>query len=398
MNKRKRNVAKMSGVMIDPVTGLAYEDLTNILSLKADYCMVMGERSNGKTYAGLKHAIEKHIKSGYTEQTAYLRRWDTDLKGVNRKTLCDGLVENGEIRKLTSFLWETVVYRNGAYYLAKYDEELDGMVLEDEPFMYPFALNMNVHYKSTSHPKITTIIYDEFLTTKGYLVDEFVEFMNFVSTIVRKRDNVEILMLANTVQRSSLYFREMGLTKLIKEMEQGTIELYESKQGTRVAVELCTDTSTVAKVKNPSSKYFGFDNSKLSMITGGKWEMAMFPHKPFKFLPKDVRYTFYVYWEDELIRGEVVQAKDPETAITCSFLYFSPNEDNDISKLDKKTLIYSPIHSPLPNLRRKITRPTNKLEDTIASFFRSEKVFYEDNLTGDNILNYVQWCGNSKFI
>lgn len=397
LERREQEKVLESKVIIDEETEQAYIDMSPILSIEAIYRMIMGERSNGKTYGTIRHAMEKYVKSGYKAQCAYVRRWDTDLKGQNRKGLCDSHTGNGVISEITNGVYDRIVYYQMAYYFAKFDEELNKIVRTEEPFMFFFALNVSEHYKSSTYPKIKTIIFDEFLTVNRYITDEFVVWMNFISTIVRKRGDVEIFMLANTVSRSSLYFREMGLLKTVRAMDQGTIQRVESKQGTTVAIEYCADTGEVSQVTNPADKYFGFDNPKLDMITSGSWQMAMYPHKPFQFTPKNVRYTFYVYWEYDLMAGQVVQAKDPETGVTCDFLYFSFEENLEISDLKKNTLIYTPEHSPLPNYRRKITRPTNDLERVIASYFIREKVFYEDNTTGDNITNYVQWCGNSRF-
>lgn len=379
--------------------GMAFIDFAPHLKNKPTYIMAMGERSNGKTYGSLKYALEDFIKSGYRNQLAYVRRNDVDIKPAKMSKLFDGIIENGVLYDLTDGVWDRIVFRSSAFYLAKYDEDLDKIVTMEKALGYAFALNIQVHYKSVSYPKIQTIIFDEFLTRAGYLPDEFVEWMNLISTIVRRRTNVLIFMLANTVSRSSLYFREMGLTKIIKTMEQGTIQYHETKKGTKLSIEYCADANVASKVKNTvNDTYYGFDNLRLDMIKAGSWETGMFPHKPFEFDRKKIRYEFFVYWEFEIIRGMIVQDTEPESGQTCDFLFFEPYITDDITKIPPRKLIYTPDHSPLPNYRRKITQPTNALEDTIASYFRREKTFYSDNTTGDNILNYVNWCGNARFI
>ena len=43
---------------------IKFYDLKAILSKGAQYNMIFGERSNGKTYAVLKYALEKYVNDG----------------------------------------------------------------------------------------------------------------------------------------------------------------------------------------------------------------------------------------------------------------------------------------------------------------------------------------------
>ena len=361
------------------------------------YYLIMGERSNGKTYSAIKCALENYVRSGYRTNASYIRRWEEDLKGNERKTLCDAVMQNEDILGLTNNCYDSIVCRGRNYYLARYDDELDKYILDDNPFLVVFYLNAQEHYKSANYSNMDLIITDELLTRRSYLPDEFVTFVNLVSTIARRRKGVKVLMLSNTVSRSSIYFREMGLTKVMKDIQQGNAQIVTSKQGTKIYIEYCADTNKISKSKN-RNVMFGFDNPRLEMIRTGAWEVAMYPHKPFVFKPSDVRFTFFIIWEDEIKRCQIVSAKDPKTGIRCDFLYIMRNISNDRSKLPKGALIYYTGHSPLPNYRRKITRPTDQREVIIGDFFRKEKVFFEDNELGDDINNYINWCGNRQFM
>ena len=59
-----------------------FYNLKNILTKDAQYNIIFGERSNGKTYAVEKYAIERYAKTG--EQLAIVRRWDEDFKDWNK--------------------------------------------------------------------------------------------------------------------------------------------------------------------------------------------------------------------------------------------------------------------------------------------------------------------------
>ena len=152
------------------------------------------------------------------------------------------------------------------------------------PFLFWFALNDMEHDKSITYTNLTMIIFDEFLTRRGYVgsdSDEFVLLMNVISTLVRHNNNIDVWLLGNTVNKDSIYFKEMGL-KHVKDMKQGDIDIYEyGDSGLKVAVEYCDAPNKDGK---PSDIYFAFDNaqSRLAMITGGAWEMNVYPHCPYK--------------------------------------------------------------------------------------------------------------------
>ena len=73
--------------------------LDRILDVGATYNLIIGERSNGKTYAGLKYGLEKYFK--YGEQMAIVRRRKEDIRGNRASEIFSALNSNGEISKLS---------------------------------------------------------------------------------------------------------------------------------------------------------------------------------------------------------------------------------------------------------------------------------------------------------
>ena len=55
-------------------------------------------------------------------------------------------------------------------------------------------------------------------------------------------------------------------------------------------------------------------------------------------------------------------------------------------------LIYCLDYNPKPNYNRSIFKPVNNVQKKIAWFFANDKVFYQDNNTGDAIANYLKIC------
>lgn len=367
-----------------------YYSPENILQKKALYNVIFGERSNGKTYSILKIIVQNYAKN--KGQGAIIRRWDEDIKGGKGDQIFAPLVNNDEIKKATRGKWDHVSHRGAKFHFARWEmkekkngEEEMVEAIDKTPFCYAFALNLEEHYKSTSYPKVTTILFDEFLTRKQYLIDEFITFQNVLSTIIRLRDDVIIFLCGNTINRYCPYFREMGLSH-VPSMKKGEIELYEyGDSGLTVAVEYADFPSKAKK----SNKYFAFDNPKLKMITSGSWEIAIYPHLPpeMRYRPKDIRYQYFVVFNEEILHCEIVN-------VGKNWITFVHRKTTDI-KDEGKYLVYQEDYDPRPNYRRRITKAVTEIEKKIVSFFVMDKVFYQDNEVGEIMRNYIAWSSKA---
>lgn len=355
---------------------IKYYSLTNILKHECTYNMIFGERSNGKTYATLELGLRNYVEK--KEKLAIIRRWQDDFRGKRGASMFEAHAKNGLVTKLTKGEWTDVYYYSGRWFLCKFDEQLNKRVTDAEPFAYGFALTAMEHDKSTSYPEVTTVVFDEFLTRSGYLPDEFVLFMNVISTIVRQRTNVTIFMLGNTVNKYCPYFAEMGLRNILK-MKPGDIDVYKyGNSELRVAVEY----ADMPAKKKPSDYYFAFDNDKLQMITKGAWEIDIYPHCPVKYTRSNVLFEYFILFGDETMHCEIVQVDD----VIFTFIHRKTTELKDTDN----DLIYSLDYSPRHNWHRNITRPRTDLQRRVWEFFQKEKVFYQDNECGEVVRNYIQ--------
>lgn len=361
-----------------------YYSLDKILQLKAQYNVIFGERSNGKTYAVLKYAIERYAKTG--EQLAIIRRYRDDFIGRRGAEYFSALIANEEVKRATKGKWTSIHYYGGRWFFSRYEKDRKGnekRIVDETPFAYGFALTTMEHDKGAAYPDVTTIMFDEFLTRTGYLADEFVLFTNVISTIIRHRDDVKIFMLGNTVNKYCPYFAEMGL-KHIPEMNPGDIDQYHlGDTGLTIAVEYCGEAAKHMGKK--SDKYFAFDNPKLKMITSGAWEIDIYPHAPCKWLPRDVLFRFFIKFDENLLQGDVVRTD------TSSFVFIhrktTPIKDEDYD------LVFSPEYDPRPNWFRKITIPSQPVIKKLLLYFQADQVYYQDNEVGEVVRNYLSWCG-----
>ena len=344
---------------------------------QAYYYVVFGERSNGKTYSALDYAIERYKKNG--EQFAYVRRWGEDIRKKNLSELFSGHAENGRIKQIFNGEWNQIYYGMSKFYLERVLD--DGTVERSEDNCgFAFDLNSMEHSKSLSFPRITTIIFDEFMSRNGYLPNEWVLFANTLSTIIRHRNNVKILMLGNTVNKYCPYFAEMGLNH-IKDQKPGTVDVYHYGDSDLTVVAEYTGTS-IKQGGKASDVYFSFDNPELKMITGGDWEIAIYPHLSIKYRPKDVVANFFIEFEEDLLHGEIV-------ILDSGPFIFLHRKTTPIKKDDD--IVYTTKPDERWNYKMCMTKQSDKLSLFIMKCIRENKIFYSTNEIGEVFRNYVMW-------
>ena len=356
-----------------------YYSTEEIDKYKAHYNVIFGKRSNGKTYSVLKKIIENFAEN--RKQGAYIRRYREDFKGKRGDQLFDSLVKDGVVEEATGGKWTCVKYYSDRWYFAKPDEDTGRLVSDSEPFCFGFSLAQMEHDKSTSYPDINIIFFDEFISRMGYLPNEFVLFMNVISTIVRQRNDVVIYMTGNTVNKYCPYFAEMGLGH-VEKMEAGTIDLYKyGESKLKVAVERTKDHNLDGR---KSEVYFAFDNPSLQMITGGAWELDLYPHIPREYDEGDEIFKYFIVFNDQILQCEILNYDD------CCFTYIH-RKTGEI-KHPESDIIFSDAYDPRPNHIRNIRKPTNNCTRKIADFFREDRVYYQDNDVGELVRNYLMYC------
>ena len=369
---------------------IEYYSLDKILKKNTQYKVIFGKRSNGKTYAVLERAIKRYFKDGC--ELAYIRRNDVDMKGKNATTLFNNHVENGLIEKYSKGVWTDVFYSGRRWYFCRWEEDDKGhrqMIKDEKPFCYGFVLSGMEHDKSTSYPRVRMIVFDEFLSRGYYLPDEFILFMNCLSTIARLRTDVEIYMLGNTVNKYCPYFAEMGL-KNVKTMEQGTIDVYRyGDSGLKVAVEY---TSPTTGATGKGNVLFAFNNPKLQMITHGDWEIDIYPHLPYRYKSEDIIYTYFVEFDGEKLQCEIIRGGEDEDGKRIDAMITYIHQKTSDWKHPDKDVIFSPEISPLRNRYTRITNPIDRRTQKILECFKRDKVFYQNNEVGEIMNNYLKWC------
>lgn len=262
LEKEKRR--KMT--MEEALTSKDFYDPRPLLDKNGDINVIWGQRSNGKSFSYIKYALENYKKSGRT--FVYVRRWAEDIVVKNM----DKLMAPLPIK--TIFGDDAVIkFFKGAFWLHHEDSGSD-----PECLGWSIALNQVAHTKSQTFTNVQIVILDEFLSLAGERVikDEFSQWEQTLSTVLRTIQDAKIFLLGNSVSKYSPYFTPYCIDpNVIKQGDIKVIELpNERGDSTRVVAEWCPYNHKIGK---RTSKYVRGSR----MAKTGEWEIqdvANIPH------------------------------------------------------------------------------------------------------------------------
>lgn len=224
------------------------------------YKLVIGERGNGKTYGAKMILINNFITD--RSKFAYVRRRADQITRKDMKRL---FADINDRCCEEAVLGDTIKYTTEAGF---YIEDEDG---NQTILGYPFSIENSIYKKGIPWNDIKIIFIDEFLEYGNPVQDEISQFIHLISTIVRKRDDVTIIMCANTVTKMSPYFDLFGID--MKKLKQGQIYTFIHQNGVSGAIEWCASSNVTKEGKKIVDHYVGFDNNPTSnMILYGEWE------------------------------------------------------------------------------------------------------------------------------
>ena len=355
--------------------------------------MAFGQKSNGKTYQGLKKILETYTGTWDSGKRTgiYMRRNGVDFIQGRAERIVSGLVRDHLPEKMTDGYYTDIYYKGRRYWLCRYEEDKDGeqkRILDEKPFMQCVDLSGSVHDSSGDFPDVKIIHFDEFMSRTGYLPGEWETFRIHLSTIIRDKDDVRIIMTGNTLNLYNCpYFDEMGLTR-IPDQKQGTIDLYTyGDTDTTVAVEYTGQRKT--KVAN---RFFAFGRSDVDMVTKGSWDIRMYPHLPpeMKIKPKDIILSFYIEYKTYLLQGDIIFKEDD------AFIYIHP-KTTQLKKKDDD-IIYSTSGVIFGNISPSWVYGNRPIDRLITKFFNDGKICYSSNKVGEMVMGLLQWGSDNRML
>lgn len=207
-----------------------------ITKLNANFNIIFGEKSNGKSYQ-VKHkkAIEHYLETG--NRFILMRRWVADLSNL----WIEQYFQDVDVEKLTKGKYNCISVYRKVLYLSTYDVDT-GKTSRGEKIGYVMALSTEQHYSGGSYLDVDTIIFEEFMERGSYIKNEPDKFMILYSTIDRKQGRVKVWMVGNTISQACPYFPSWNIEDIFRKIKQGEIlskTIHNENNDVQIAIEYC---------------------------------------------------------------------------------------------------------------------------------------------------------------
>ena len=355
-----------------------YYTKKDIDSKNCEWNIVYGERSPGKSYDIKKDGLRRAWETGKA-CLALIRREKVDIETVQVEGYFQDRGSN-VVSDVTNGEYTFIQYYRKKLYFARVEEN-SGKVIRGMCCGEVFALSTSHHYKSTGHPHINYVIFEEFITDRGYLPDEPLLLQNLLSTILRKDDDVKIYLIGNTISRVCPYFLEWGL-KNIRKQKPGTIDIYhhENTEGDiiSIAVEYCPPSPHKSKL------FFG---RAAKSIQGGAWQTGSYPRIPDEYEKFECVYMLTYHSRDDF-RFTVQLLVHTEDCYTIVYIYPAKHTcERVISGAFSVDILTTPqLDMNLPG------------EQMIRELFFKNKVCYSDNQTAQDFNDSIKAELHNPFI
>lgn len=370
---------------------IVYYNLDPIDSENANFNLIYGERSNGKSYQvkhkkginpyldSIKKATEDSIKKA--ERFMLIRRWKEEIKPEKIEQYFMDI----DIYKLTDGKYNCISLYKGKIWLSNYDPDSKPQLKRGDYIAYVVALSTEQTYAGASYLDVKNMIFEEFMARGLYLPHEPDKLMNLYSTVDRKRGTTRLWLVGNTISRVCPYIEEWGLHDILSEQKQGTIitkliptgNLNDdgTEETIKIAVEYCKSTGT-------SSHVIG---KHKDMLNKGAWQSDPQPHLPHSYNDYIVRFRMIFKYQNFKFIAEYLY--DEDTKEYCWYIYPYRGEIkknmlviSDEVRLDRhwQRNIYN---VDIPNLTLK----------RLLNTFRENNIFYSSDLCGTDFKQVIDF-------
>ena len=348
-------------------------NIDNIDKLDANFNLIYGEKSNGKSYQ-VKHkkAVEHYLKTG--NRFILLRRWKEDISNL----WIEQYFADVDVAKLTNNKYNCISQYRKVLYFSIYDVNT-GKTQRIEKIGYVMSLSTEQHMSSASFLDVDVIIFEEFMERGSYIPHEPDRLMIFYSTIDRKRGTTKIYMVGNSISRVCPYIREWGLDEIFRNLKQGEIktkEIQNEENNVTIAIEFC---------RASGGKTMTIGNAS-SMIDSGSWQTFPQPHLPKSYKEYKVLFRFGFQYKGFKFLCEYLQDKEDYTNV-CWFIYPYSKEFSD------KLIVFSDIIK-ISNFWQRdiynITIKNDKLKNLFMTF-KENKIFYANDMTGTDFKQVIDF-------
>lgn len=343
----------------------------------------MSERNTGKSTNWL--LIMLCLYKVYGSETAYIREIVDMIMPKHALEMFNTILLFGYVEKLTDGLYNSIIYKSRRYYLYNTETKEE----DDRPFMLALSLDENYKNKSSLQlPDTDLIVFDEFLSKYNYQ-NEFVDLCDTIKTIIRERDCPFIVLLANTIDKHSFYFKELCIYEAIQEMQVDEQKTVVSPMGTIVDVALIgyNQDSMPEHRKKHNAKFFGFPNPRLNSIRGGAWAVRIFPHPDKEKDTQTVLRNRYISHNGYLLSLELQHNERHGYFVLV----------HECKDVQDDSIIYT-LDVQLKDRRYKYKWGTGKLDKKLYSLLEKNRWFYVNNFCGTLVEDYMRTIKKGDFI
>lgn len=346
---------------------------------RAKWFVLLSVRSNYKTTNMI--LLGMVLNKMYGTRIEYARLAREDLTPKRHGHFFDTIKQLGYIEKITNGEYNDCIYKAGFWYFCYVN--LDEMKMEkisDDPFMHCFALSQSTEMKSNyTSPSGDFLILDEFIDITKIYRDDFIMLCDCMSTIFRERNDCYVVLLANTIDSRSIWFKELNITQEVNRMVTGEKKFIEKPNQTTVYVELMTPNITETKKKNIID-FFNFNNEKLNAITGnqGGWAVKTYPRLP-RCKNEYIARNLYINCDGFYIRVDLLNNEN--VGICCNVVEVSEYD------LHEDSII---LTNSVPVGRSEFYGlPKIKIVDIMLKLYQLNKIFFSTTSSAITFENYL---------
>ena len=346
-------------------------NIDNIDKENANYNLIYGEKSNGKSYQ-VKH--KKALMPYMNNKRRFIlqRRFKEDLT----KTWVSQYFADTDIERITNSVYNSVTKYSNEIYFSKIDENFKEK--RGEKIGYAIPLSLEQRFSSGSFLDVDNIIYEEFMSRGVYIANEPNKLMTFYSTVDRKQGRVKLWLVGNTVSKICPYLNEWGLMDILKHQKQGEIKtkiIHNEENDVKIAIEYC---------KSSGGKTMAIGTAK-TMIDDGEWQVDKQPILPLSYKEYKMLFRIGFLYKGFKFLGELL--KNNITNEICWFIYPFYGE------FKENMLVFSDVVC-LNQLWQKdiykITLNNSKIQN-ILNTFRESMIFYASDMTGTDFKQAIDF-------
>lgn len=321
----------------------------------------------------------------YGSETVYIRELVDMIMPKHAMEMFNTILINGYVEKLTGGLFNSIIYKSRRYYY--YNTETKE--IDDRAFMVALSIDENYKNKSSMQlPDSDLIVVDEIISKYNYQ-NEFVELADLIKTIIRERDSPFIVLLANTIDKHNIIFKELGIYEDIQEMQIDEHKVVITPMGTTVDIALIgTRPEDMPEHRRKhNAKFFGFANPKLNSIRGGAWAVRMFPHPDKVEDTTTIINNRYISHNGYLLRLELQHNSRHGYFVLV----------HEAKGIQDDSIVYN-LDIQQKDSRYKFKWGIRKLDKKLYTLLERNKWFYANNFCGTLVEDYMRSIKKGDFI